>query len=390
MDDAYQITDEAIELAGKWQDRANELWARRELTRRSKFARLFETAEDKVILTKLIDQGFRSANNRRTADQIHYLLTEYGIPGFFSTLERFLMVVFIYAGRFLPGLTVPGMIKKIRWDSSHLIIPGEAKALNAYLQKRRNQGLRVNLNYIGEEVVGEQEAWSRLGVYLKALENPAVEFISVKISTIYSQIQPLAFDHTVDILTKRLSELYRSAAAHQYVRPDGSKVNKYVNLDMESYRDLAATTQAFIRTLDQKEFRHQHAGMALQAYLPDSYHILQQITAWASKRVAAGGSPVKIRIVKGANMEMEKIESALFDWPLAPFDNKLEVDANWKRMVDFGMQPENIRAVRLGIASHNLFDLAYAYLVARRNRDRKWSCMHPSPPGTSSLTLSDI
>ncbi len=54
--------------------------------------------------------------------------------------------------------------------------------------------------------------------------------------------------------------------------------------------------------------------------------------------------------------------------PLAPFDNKLEVDANWKRMVDFGMQPENIRAVRLGIASHNLFDLAYAYLVARKNK----------------------
>ena len=72
--------------------------------------------------------------------------------------------------------------------------------------------------------------------------------------------------------------------------------------------------------------------MALQAYLPDSYHILHQITAWARKRVAGGGSPIKIRIVKGANMDMEKIEAAIFDWPLAPFDNKLEVDANWKRM----------------------------------------------------------
>jgi RHH-type proline utilization regulon transcriptional repressor/proline dehydrogenase/delta 1-pyrroline-5-carboxylate dehydrogenase len=170
------------------------------------------------------------------------------------------------------------------------------------------------------------------------------------------------------IFFERLSELYRSAAVHHFVRHDGSKVNKFVNLDMESYRDLAVTAQVFIHTLDQEEFRHHHAGMALQAYLPDSYHILQQITAWARKRVAGGGSPIKIRIVKGANMEMEKIESAIFDWPLAPFDNKLEVDANWKRMVDFGMQPENIRSVRMGIASHNLFDLAYAYLVARRNR----------------------
>jgi len=368
MDDTHQVIEEAIELARKWQDRANELQTRQDRAQRRKFARLFESSTDKIILTKLIDQGFRCADNRRTAEQIHYLLTEYGIPGFFSSLEKSLMKGFIFAGRFLSGLTVPAIIEKMRQDSDHLIIPGEADAFNAFLQKRRGQGLRVNINYIGEELIGEQEASSRLAMYLKALENPAVEYISVKISTIFSQIQPLAFEHTVDILKKRLSELYRSAAKHQFVRQDGSKVNKFVNLDMEAYRDLAITAQAFIRSLDQEEFNNHHAGMALQAYLPDSYHILQEITHWARKRVAAGGSPVKIRIVKGANMEMEQLESAIFDWPLAPFDNKLEVDANWKRMVDFGMQPENIRAVRLGIASHNLFDQAYAHLTARRNQ----------------------
>ncbi len=367
MNDTHQITEEAIQLAGKWQDRANELRTRREQARQRKFARLFESSTDKIILNKLIDQGFRCADNRRTADQIHYLLTEYGIPTFFSPLEKSLMNAFIYAGRFLPGLTVPAIIKKMRQDSGHLIIPGEADAFNAFLQKRKDQGLRVNANYIGEEVIGEQEAASRLAMYLKALKNPAIEYISVKISTIYSQIQPLAFEHTVGMLQQRLSELYRCAAAHQFVRHDGRKVKKFVNLDMESYRDLAITTQAFMRTLDQEEFKDHHAGMALQAYLPDSFHILQQITRWARARVAAGGSPIKIRIVKGANMEMEKIESAIFDWPLSPFDNKLEVDANWKRMVDSGMQPQNIRAVRLGIASHNLFDLAYAFLVARKN-----------------------
>jgi RHH-type proline utilization regulon transcriptional repressor/proline dehydrogenase/delta 1-pyrroline-5-carboxylate dehydrogenase len=107
--------------------------------------------------------------------------------------------------------------------------------------------------------------------------------------------------------------------------------------------------------------------MALQAYLPDSYGIMQEITSWARTRVAAGGSPVKIRVVKGANMEMEKVEAAIFDWPLAPYDNKLATDANYKRMIDFGMKPENIQAVHLGVASHNLFELAYAYLTAKNN-----------------------
>ena len=137
---------------------------------------------------------------------------------------------------------------------------------------------------------------------------------------------------------------------------------------MEAYRDLALTAAAFMRTLDLPEFRNVFAGMALQAYLPDSFGMLQEITAWAKRRVDAGGSPVKVRIVKGANMEMELLESSLYGWPLAPYDNKLDVDANWKRMVSYGLEPDHARAVRLGVASHNLFDVAFAYQLARRNQ----------------------
>jgi RHH-type proline utilization regulon transcriptional repressor/proline dehydrogenase/delta 1-pyrroline-5-carboxylate dehydrogenase len=367
MKDTDTLAEEAIRLATRWQNRANELQTPQEKARHRKFGRLFTNPRDKVILTRMIDQSFRTANRRRVADQIHYLLTAYGIPSFFSIPEKILMHLFIHAGRYLPGITVPRIIYKMRRDSRHMIIPGEREALEAFLLKRRRQGIKTNINHIGEEVLGEEEAASRLDLYLSDLRNPAVEHISIKISTIYSQIQPLAFDHTVDVLQKRLSTLYRAAAENKFVRQDGTRVQKFVHLDMEAYRDLAITAEAFIRTLDQTEFKNFTAGMALQAYLPDSYHILREITAWARQRVAGGGSPVKVRIVKGANMEMEQVEAALFDWPLAPFDSKVETDASWKRMVDFGMQPENISAVRLGIASHNLFDIAYAYLRAREN-----------------------
>lgn len=50
------------------------------------------------------------------------------------------------------------------------------------------------------------------------------------------------------------------------------------------------------------------------------------------------------------------------------YDNKLDVDANYKRMVEFGVDPQNIQAVHLGIASHNLFELAYAYKLAQQNK----------------------
>jgi len=368
MKDTDQLVEAAIRLATEWQNRANELQTSREKARNKKLARLFTNPRDKVILTALIDQCFRSTNNRRVADQIHYLLSTFGIPSFFSVFEKLLMLLFIHGGRFLPWISVPRIINKMIRDSGHLIIAGERQALAAFLQKRKSQGIKTNINHIGEEVLGEEDAASRLKMYLDDLKNPDVEHISVKISTIFSQIQPLAFDQTVNILTERLAELYRTAAKTEFVRPGATASQKFVHLDMEAYRDLAITAAAFMRTLDREEFKNFTAGMALQAYLPDSYHILQEITAWARQRVNDGGNPVKIRIVKGANMEMELVESALFDWPLAPFDSKVETDANWKRMVDFGLQPENIKAVRLGIASHNLFDIAYAYLVARQNQ----------------------
>src|SRR5439155_7001418 len=74
--------------------------------------------------------------------------------------------------------------------------------------------------------------------------------------------------------------------------------------------------------------------------------------------------PVTLRIVKGANMEMERVEASLRDWPQAPFKRKIDTDANFKRMLAEAMRPENLAAVRVGVASHNLFDLAFGLVLA--------------------------
>ncbi len=63
---------------------------------------------------------------------------------------------------------------------------------------------------------------------------------------------------------------------------------------------------------------------------------------------------------------METVEASLEDWPRATFHTKLEVDANYKRMLEFATRPENARAVRIGVGSHNLFDVAYALLLRKQ------------------------
>ena len=362
------LVENAVKTAEKWQNRANQMLTSDEKAIQEQMVRLLTHPMDKVVLTKMIDQSFRPSDNRRVADQVNAILSAHGVPDFFSRVEKLLVQMFLGLGRHVPSLTVPKMIEKMRQDSSRAIIAGEAEALHAHLRKRREERVRMNINHLGEAVLGEKEARRRLETYIRDMRDPDIEVISVKISTIYSQISSLAMEHTLDILVDRLTTLYREAQANVFTRSDGTRVPKLVNLDMEEYRDLEITYTAFLRTLDQPEFAGYKAGIVLQAYLPDAWPIQQQLTEWARRRVAGGKSPIMLRIVKGANMEMEQLESSLYNWPLAPYDNKLEVDANYKRMVRFGMEPENIQAVHLGIASHNLFELAYAFEIARSNR----------------------
>jgi RHH-type transcriptional regulator, proline utilization regulon repressor / proline dehydrogenase / delta 1-pyrroline-5-carboxylate dehydrogenase len=363
-----QTTQDVFNLAETWQNRANELLTREEKTLQKQMDLFLNNPRDKVLMAALIDQSFRSENPERVAEQINFLMRKYGVPDFFSGGDKLLMRIFLGVGRHFPHVSVPRVMGKVRDDSSRSVIPGEKWALEDHLKDRVRDHVIMNVNRLGEAVLGEEEALNRLAAYVEDLKNPHIQYISVKISTLYSQLSSLAFEHSVDIIVKRLSQLLRTAGTYHFTRVDGTRVKKFVNLDMEAYRDLEITVAAFTRTLDQPEFANISAGLALQAYLPDSYGIQQNLTGWASDRVDRGGAPIKIRIVKGANLEMEKVESSLQNWPLAPYDNKLDVDAAFKRMIRYGVQPEHIRAVHMGVGSHNLFDLAYAFVLARNHR----------------------
>ena len=73
---------------------------------------------------------------------------------------------------------------------------------------------------------------------------------------------------------------------------------------MEEYRDLDLTIAVFTTLLDQPQLRGLEAGIVLQTYLPDALGAMQELTAWAIARRQAGGAPIKVRVVKGANLAM--------------------------------------------------------------------------------------
>ena len=366
------LAQRAVELAEALLHEARAQQTPDEYAQSRKLARMIADPEGKALTIALADQAFRSRRPARIADQLGYLLERYGVPQYMDWWERVALLLGGAMAHYLPSLVVPPIVNRLRQETQNVILPGEEDDLSRYLAERRRAGTRLNLNQLGEAILGEGEAARRLEASRALLARDDVEYISVKISSIFSQIELVAFRPTVVRVAERLRTLYRGALGHQYRHPDGRITPKFINLDMEEYRDLALTVAAFQDVLDEREFLPLSAGLVLQAYLPDSYGVQRTLTAWARERCTRGGAPIKVRIVKGANLGMERIEAALHGWPQAPYERKVEVDANYKRMVEYGCEPEHARAVHLGIASHNLFDIAYGLLLRQARGVEAW------------------
>src|SRR5438128_4912232 len=218
--------------------------------------------------------------------------------------ERIGLTVGALMGQYLPSLVVPPIVARLRHETESLILPGEDADLRRYLAERRADGIRFNLNQLGEAILGEAEAARRLEAYLALLARDDVEYISVKVSSVFSQIDLVAFRATVARVAERLRTLYRAAARHRYRHPDGRITPKFINLDMEEYRDLDLTVTAFHEVLDEPEFLPLSAGVVLQAYLPDSHRVQCAVTDWARARRTADGAPITLRLVTGAKRTM--------------------------------------------------------------------------------------
>lgn len=363
-----QRQQRTIDLAAAMLNEANSNMTWSEKRTQAELSRMMHDPLGKVFTTSMTDQCFRSNNYARIADQLVYLLDQYGIPRYLSWNKRVALHMFRLLGKSFSFLLIPMATATLRQATNKVILPGGKRALRKHMEKRRAEGVRLNLNHLGEAILGEEEARLRLNVYVSDLEQEDIEYISIKISTIFSQIHLIGWESTLEILSERLRTLYRAAMSHHFVYKDGSKVPKFVNLDMEEYRDLVLTKELFKKVLDEPEFKLFSAGIVLQAYLPDSHEIQKELTLWAMERVKMGGAPIKIRIVKGANLAMEQVEASLRDWSQAPYLKKSDVDANYKKMVTYGCQKAHAEAVHLGIASHNLFDIAYALLLRAENQ----------------------
>lgn len=323
-----------------------------EQRQRRRIATLVDDEASRAFLLELTDQVLRIRTPRRAAGRLADLVATFPSPAMAGPLDRLALRL---AGRLattVPRPVVALATARLRRELATLVLPAEPRPLGRHLRTRRAQGMRLNVNLLGEAVLGETQAQERARLVVELLGRPDVDCVSVKLSALDSQLDVLAYDQSLDRVRARLRPVLRAAAAHS--------PNKLVYLDMEEYRDLHLTVDAFTSILDPPPFTSMVAGIALQAYLPDTAQVLADVCAFARRRYARTGTPLRVRLVKGANLAMERVEAELRGWAPAPFETKAEVDANYKRLLDIALAPENAGALQLGVASHNLFDVAWA------------------------------
>ncbi len=335
-------------------DDAQHRRTRHERVVQRRFTRLFRDPEAVQVTIELTDDVMRFTSSRPAARALRAGARRASVRGF-GLANALGLRALSALSRVAPGVAVGLVHWRVRGLTRDLIGDAAPSRLGELIARRRDAGLAVNVNVLGEAVLGEREAAQRLERVLEVMERSDVDYVSVKLSSLVSQIVTFDHDGSRARVAVRLRELYRRAA----------RTGVFVNLDMEEYRDLRMTLEAFTQVLGEEEFRQLSAGIVLQAYLPESHGAFEELVAWARARVGAGGAAVKVRLVKGANLAMEATEAELHGWRAAPYGSKVDVDASYLRLLDVALRPEVAPFVRVGVASHNLFHVVYALDVAR-------------------------
>ena len=269
-----------------------------------------------------------------------------------------------------------GQIEKQIVGMAEQFIAGQdaREALGTLKKMWKKEGLTYTLDLLGEATVSEAEAEDYLARYKEILETlceetpswperPALEEtpygktprvnLSVKISSLYSQLDPIDPEGSIDAVKERLRPLFRLAKER----------GAFINIDMEQYKYKDLTYATFKSLLEEPEFSDfEHAGIVCQAYLRDSYDDLKDLTKWAKKR----RTPVTIRLVKGAYWDYETIQAEQEGWPIPVYTQKWETDQNFERCVELMLDKH--KYVRTAIASHNVRSIAHAMVYADARR----------------------
>ena len=351
------LTKKSIKETKKLIEEANNLRSRLETSNRKMFARMLKDTAAVALVISLSDEVLR-IKSKYHASRIFFRASKNASIQGFGLINSIALRLAGIASLFLPKFVLSLVMLRVKQISKEIILSSDKEKLNTHIEKRSKNEASLNINVLGEAVLGEREAEQRLNQTVEIMRRKEVNYVSVKISSICSHIVSVDHEGTLERVAEQLRKLYKVSI----------ETETFVNLDMEEFRDLRITVDAFKLLLLEKPFQKLYAGIVLQAYLPEAHEVFDELLLWAKERNLNNGGKIKIRLVKGANLEMERVESEIQGWNSATYPGKDLVDASYLRLIDIGLRKEYEGVVDLGIASHNLFHLSFALEIAKSRK----------------------
>ena len=243
------------------------------------------------------------------------------------------------------------------------------------LAKVRKAGCAFSVDILGEAVLGEAEAdgcacrymslvsglqeaereWIALdggGTLLDWGHAPKIN-VSIKPSSLYSQVRPQAFEDSVEGILARLRPIYEKVI----------EVGGTLTIDMESYQYKEITLELYKR-LRLRYAAYPHLVIVLQAYLKETERDLLDLLGWSS----AHGLTLAVRLVKGAYWDYEMMRAMQNGWEIPVYTRKAETDAAFERLARLILR--NHEHAYLGCGSHNIRSIAAVL---------EWACVIGAP-----------
>ncbi len=275
-------------------------------------------------------------------------------------------------GSLAPGL-MAGAVKKNVTEMARMFITGESgpDALSVLKKSRKNK-IAFTADLLGEACLSESEADDYQKTYLDLISHLAADSlkwdaspqidedifgpiprvnVSVKLSSLYSQIDVKAWDYSKEKLKERLRPIFNLAL----------EKNCFVNLDMEQYELKDITLAVFKDLIMEPAYKtYPHWGVVIQAYLRDSLADVQSLCEFARTR----GAPFTVRLVKGAYWDFETVHAAQQHWTVPVYTIKAESDVNYEDCAEQLLK--NAKFIKLAIGSHNVRSVAACMIMAEK------------------------
>src|SRR5438094_4497931 len=249
--------------------------------------------------------------------------------------------------RLAPWISAPLLRWNVSETARQFIAGRNPDDVIATLRKQREKKIGFTVDVLGEAVVSEAEANEYAARYLDLLDKLARETrnwtdppgknaelfpvvnLSVKVSALYSQMNPAAPADAIAHLGTKLRPLLRRAR----------ELGAFINFDMESYALKNTTLELFKTIFTQAEFRDwPHAGIVIQAYVRDAERDLCDLIEWGRSR----STRFTVRLVKGAYWDYETMKSGQNGSHSPVFLQKPESDANFEGLTRVLFENESI------------------------------------------------